>query len=109
MKKLTLLTLSAALLCTACQRKKTISEVAPAVEPTPVTLTTPAQAAVPAPTGAEFESLNKALEQWAPINGIPKDLNVLVSAKMVPRLPPLPPGKRFAIDEKNLRVILVNQ
>lgn len=108
MKKLIIWALSAALISTACRKRTTPAAAAPAVDAVPVTLATPAQAVVPPPTGAEFEALNKALEQWVPINGYPKDLSVLVNAKLVSRLPPLPPGKKFAIDEKNLRVIVVN-
>ncbi len=38
----------------------------------------------------------------------PKDLSVLVERKLVPRIPPPPPGKRFAIDPKTVSVIVVD-
>jgi len=38
----------------------------------------------------------------------PKDLQVLVDRKLIPRLPAPPPGKKFAIDRQHVRVILVD-
>lgn len=76
--------------------------------PTPVSIAPPELVATAPAPPADFAALNKALQLWVPINGFPKDLNELVKAKFVPQLPPLPPGKKFAIDQANLRVILVD-
>jgi hypothetical protein len=37
---------------------------------------------------------------------VPASLNELVAAGYIQNLPPLPPGKAFAIDPKNLQVIV---
>lgn len=39
----------------------------------------------------------------------PKDLNVLVDMKLLPNLPPPPPGKRYVIDRQAVRVSLADQ
>lgn len=81
---------------------------AAALSPAPVAIAPPELVATAPTPPADFAALNKALQLWVPINGFPKDLNELVKAKFVPALPPLPPGKKFAIDQANLRVILVD-
>jgi hypothetical protein len=42
-------------------------------------------------------------------NTVPADLEELVKAKMLSRIPPAPPGKKFAIDRKTNRVVLADQ
>ena len=80
-----------------------------AAPPAPVSIVPPEiVATAPAPP-ANFAALNQALQLWVPIKGFPKDLNELVTAKYIAQLPPLPPGKKFAIDESNIRVIVVDQ
>lgn len=82
---------------------------ATAAPPAPVSIAPPEiVATAPAPP-ASFSALNQALQLWVPIKGFPKDLNELVTAKYIAQLPPLPPGKKFAIDQASIRVILVDQ
>lgn len=109
MNKLILSALVAASLIMGCKKKKPTEAALPVMDLVPVELATPAQAATGQGTGPEFEALHQALEQWVPLNGYPTNLSILVAAKLVPQLPPLPPGKKFAIDQARLRVILVNQ
>ena len=40
---------------------------------------------------------------------VPKDLTEVISAGYLAELPPAPAGKKFAIDEKKVQVVLVNQ
>ena len=42
-------------------------------------------------------------------NTVPADLEDLVKAKMLSRIPPAPAGKKFAIDRKTNRVVLADQ
>ena len=42
-------------------------------------------------------------------NRLPLDLEDLVKAKLISRVPPAPPGKKFVIDRKSSRVILADQ
>ena len=42
-------------------------------------------------------------------NRLPTDLEDLVKAKLISRVPPAPPGKKFVIDRKSNRVILADQ
>ena len=39
----------------------------------------------------------------------PKDLKVLVDMKLLPNLPPPPPGKQYVIDKKAVSVSLADQ
>lgn len=81
----------------------------PLTPPAPVSIAPPEIVATAPSPPADFAALNQALQLWVPINGFPKDLNDLVKAKFIPQLPSLPPGKKFAIDQANLRVIMVDQ
>ncbi|HEY1173906.1 MAG TPA: hypothetical protein VGH19_21255 [Verrucomicrobiae bacterium] len=82
----------------------------------------PGTPATSAPTGpgllnnveAEFlphlVNLNNAYQSFRSIEmRSPKDLNELVTAKRLDQLPPTPPGKKYKIDEPNLRIIIVNE
>lgn len=97
-----LLSLTALLLAlvlpTACNRKKKPEPLAlPA--PPPSTATTPEQAVA---------EINKSLELWTfQRNQPPKDLNELVTAGYLQRLPTPPAGKKFALDPVKMRVQLV--
>ncbi len=42
-------------------------------------------------------------------NRLPADLEELVKAKLISRVPPAPPGKKFVIDRKSSSVILADQ
>ena len=82
----------------SCKRKPTS---APTTLPTPPpsTATTPEQAVA---------ELNKSLELWTfQRNQPPKDLNELVTAGYLQRLPTPPPGQKFLLDPVKLRVQLV--
>ena len=58
---------------------------------------------------AHLRALNAALTFWlAAGRPLPKDLYELVAAKLLPRIPAPPPGKRFAIDGKSLQVVMVD-
>ena len=85
-------------LMTACKRKL-VSEPAALPAPLPYTATTPEQAVA---------ELNKGLELWTfQRNQPPKDLNELVTAGFLQRLPTPPAGKKFAFDPVKMRVQLV--
>lgn len=83
---------------TGCNRKKKLEPSAlPA--PLPSTATTPEQAVA---------EINKSLELWTfQRNQPPKDLNELVTAGYLQRLPAPPAGKKFAFDPVKMRVQLV--
>ena len=58
----------------------------------------------------QLQVLDDLLQAWVMSqNSIPKNLEVLVQAKMLIKLPTPPPGKRFAVDQKTGRAVLVNQ
>ncbi len=85
-------------LLTGCKRKqKSESTVLPA--PLPSTAATPEEAVA---------EVNRALELWTFKRGQPpKDLNELVTAGFMQRLPTPPAGKKFAFDPAKMRVQLV--
>lgn len=81
-----------------CKRKPVSAPTAPPTPP-PSTATTPEQAVA---------EINKSLELWTfQRNQPPKDLNELVTAGYLQRLPTPPPGKKFAFDPAKMRVQLV--
>ena len=83
---------------TACKRKP-VSEPAALPAPLPSTATTPEQAVA---------EINRSLELWTfQRNQPPKDLNELVTAGFLQRLPTAPTGKKFAFDPVKMRVQLV--
>ncbi len=58
----------------------------------------------------QLQVLDDLLQAWNMSQSAPpKDLEDFVKAKMLIRLPQPPPGKRFAIDQKLGRVVLVSQ
>lgn len=75
----------------------------------------PSVAASPAPdvaSGVEpsVAELNRALQTWLfQHSGPPKDLNELVTAGYLKRLPTPPPGKRFVLDPKLMAVRAVEK
>lgn len=96
-------------------RKKASLEAASAVEPagpSPIVLpagTRPRGATAPAPAALATQ-LNDALHSYLEMKGrMPHDINELAAAKLVPAVPPPPPGRKYAIDAKSLEVLLVNQ
>ncbi len=85
-------------LLTACKRKP-VSEPAALPAPLPSAATTPEQAVA---------EINRSLELWTfQRNQPPKDLNELVTAGYLQRLPTAPAGKKFAFDPAKMRVQLV--
>ncbi len=83
---------------TACKRKP---QREPAALPAPL----PSTAVTPEEAVAE---VNRALELWTFKRGQPpKDLNELVSAGFLQRLPTPPAGKKFAFDPAKMRAQLV--
>ena len=58
----------------------------------------------------QLQVLDELLQAWVMSqNSIPKDLQALVGAKMLTKVPTPPSGKRFAVDQKTGRVVLLNQ
>ncbi len=59
---------------------------------------------------ANLRVLNQLLDGFTMSNNrVPADLEELVKAKLISRIPPAPAGKRFVIDRKTSRVILADQ
>lgn len=96
------------------------SEVVPVVAPVPVATPTGAAAAAapsaPATEDAvtkfrnssEFADLSKAYQVfYLQQKRHTTDLQDLVRAKYLRAIPPAPPGKSYAVDQKNLKVILI--
>ncbi|MFM8469257.1 MAG: hypothetical protein ACKODH_04710 [Limisphaerales bacterium] len=81
-----------------CKRK-------PANPPAALPVPVPSTALTPEQAVAE---LNRCLELWTfQRNQPPKDLNELVTAGYLQRLPTPPAGKKFAFDPAKMRVQLV--
>jgi hypothetical protein len=58
----------------------------------------------------QLQVLDDLLQAWNMSQSTPpKELEDFVKAKMLIRLPQPPPGKRFAIDQKLGRVVLISQ
>ena len=95
-------------------------DAAPSSEPAPANPVPPAPSAdAPAadaadqPKTSDAENVEKVQyayysycrEHTSP----PRDFSVLVAEHYLPALPVAPPGKKFVLDNKNLKVLLVNQ
>ena len=53
--------------------------------------------------------LTEALQRYNEATGrMPPSFNALVAGKYLPALPPLPPGKRHAIDRPNMQVVIID-
>lgn len=77
-------------------------------EPTPPAASSTAPAAPSLPV--TLPQVTQALQTYMQVNSdFPKDLNVLVNMKLLPNLPPPPPGKRYVIDRKDVRVSLADE
>ena len=69
----------------------------------------------PAPNVSPMDHSNAAgltlmIQEFYDKNGrVPKDLNELVTAKMLLRAPTPPPGTRYVIDPKGRRVVIVRK
>jgi len=54
--------------------------------------------------------MTEALQRFVERNNrLPNDFNELVKSKFLPKIPPPPAGKTYAIDRKNMQVVLINQ
>ena len=112
------------LLCqTACKKPaKPVADIVPAAPvaadpaPTAPAAGAPATPAAPASANAvatflnssEFTDLSKAYQVfYLQKKRHTADLQELVKERYLRTIPPPPPGKSYAIDQKNLRVILV--
>ena len=83
---------------TGCKRIKA-AEASALPSPPPSLATTPEEAVA---------ELNRSLELWTFQRNVPpKDLNELVTAGYLQRLPTLPAGKKFAFDPVKMKVQLV--
>lgn len=101
---LTLLLVSLA----ACEKS------APPVAPPPAPAAKSIAIAPPPATAGEKEltldEMSYAVQAWFTSRGAaPKSLQEMVKAGFIKRLPTPPPGKEFAIDEKGMRVVLINR
>jgi hypothetical protein len=71
---------------------------------------TATSATSPTDIGPVLEQLTWSVRQYSLANhSVPGSLNVVIAAGYLTNLPPAPVGKKFAIDPKNLQVVLVNQ
>lgn len=91
-----------------------VALVAPAAFPLACKPKAPPAPPAPATTSVRadvtLEELTGALHLWLMKHPkLPTDVRELVSAKLVPGLPPLPPGKKFAIDAQQLKVVMVSE
>lgn len=99
---------------TACRKRAKPAEVGtPApTGPSPIVLpagTRPPGAVAPAPSAVATQ-LNNALHSFLEMKGrMPHDIGELAAAKLVPAVPPPPPGRKYAIDANTLEVLLINQ
>ena len=56
------------------------------------------------------QKLTEALHHYLEANGkLPPDFNALVTARIIKQMPTPPAGKRYAVDRRNLQVVLLNQ
>ncbi|MFM8468446.1 MAG: hypothetical protein ACKODH_00505 [Limisphaerales bacterium] len=87
----------------ACRKKPA---AAPAPEPPP-----PANAANALEMAmSNATALTMGLQEYMAKNGKPPaDLNELVTAKLVQKIPPLPPGYKYEIDAKRKQVTVTKQ
>ncbi|MEQ2008616.1 MAG: hypothetical protein ABMA26_17690 [Limisphaerales bacterium] len=92
------LVLAAGLLGGACRKKE---------PPVPVPSVTP-----PAPPAqpVTVQQISQALQTYMQVSSdFPKDLKVLVDMKLLPNLPPPPPGKHYVIDRQAVRVSVADK
>lgn len=93
-----------------CRKKAAPASASSAHQPVPVVLATPEQAATASPlTGPAAEAVNRVLQLSVPVSGFPTDLSTLIDGKTITTIPTPPPGKKLAIDQAKMRLILLNQ
>lgn len=99
--RLALVVLLVAISSVAGCRRKPKAEAPALPTPPPSTAVTPQEAVA---------EINRCLELWTfQKNHPPKDLNELVTAGYIQRLPTAPPGQKFLLDSQKMRVQLVPQ
>lgn len=127
MKKLLGISFLSAALLAGCDKPQP-QKPAPVVAPPPSQAPPPAPtsgipatavaepgAPVPAPNVSPMEFSNATyltllVQDFYAKNGrVPKDINELVTAKMIQTPPKPPPGTRYVIDAKNRQVVIVRQ
>jgi hypothetical protein len=93
------LAVAAVLVSPACRKRpEPVSAPAPSIDP--------AAASQP----VTVQEISQALQTYMQVSSdFPKDLKVLVDMKLLPNLPPPPPGKQYVIDRKAVTVSLANQ
>ncbi|MEQ2009848.1 MAG: hypothetical protein ABMA26_23940 [Limisphaerales bacterium] len=100
--RLLLLALACTVIC-GCRRKAPPTEAA--APPAPVAMPRNEPGAT-----VSLEQLNQALKVHYEVSPVVSDdLTVLVRAKIIPSVPPPPPGKRYFVDKQKVEVRLVNQ
>jgi len=93
------LAVAAVLVSPACRKR-----------PEPVSAPAPSTDPVAASTPVTVQQISQALQTYMQVSSdFPKDLKVLVDMKLLPNLPPPPPGKQYVIDRKAVTVSLANQ
>lgn len=66
--------------------------------------------AVPMTTATDLAELTQALRKYSfEKQRVPKNFGELIAAGYVKDPPPAPPGRKFAIDPKNVQVVLIKQ
>lgn len=90
-----------------CRRKKTAAPLAATqFSPEAVLAVTEAEKS----PQASLALLNETLKDWLLRQPqLPKDANEFVTARLLPRLPTPPPGKRFVLDPKQRGFVLADQ
>ena len=120
MRPILLAAVAIALLMAACRKTPPppapARAVTPAVAPAPPAVESSASTALGVgsakpniPPPVTVDALTEALRTYMQVSSdYPKDLRTLVDRKLIPRLPTLPPGKKFTIDRKNIAVVVVD-
>lgn len=75
-------------------------------DPAPAPIDDPAAASTPISVLQMTQALQSCMQNNS---DFPKDLKVLVDMKLLPNLPPPPPGKQYVIDKKAVSVSLADQ
>lgn len=102
------LALATLMALTACKRRKADGAPDKVVVPVAQAPRSNQTALTAADAEASAEVLNAYVKQWNVLMKRPlNDLNELVAVKILPSLPPAPPGKQFKLDVVAQKVSLV--
>lgn len=103
-----LLGLTMLMVLTACKRRTADGVPDKVVVPVEQAPRSNQTALTAADADASAEVLNAYVKQWNVLMKRPlSDLNELVASKILPSLPPAPPGKQFKLDVAAQKVLLV--